>query len=231
MIVLAADTATSINSVAVCDGGDILAETVVRCGRSHAERLLDTVTWVLGEAGLTLGDVGALAVSAGPGSFTGLRVGIAAWKGLALGKGLPLVGVPTLGALSRVAEPVGGVICPLLDARMGEVFAAAYRYDAGRREMVVNECAVPVEEFAEKLGEKPVTLFGDGVGAYRERIAACLPAAHVLPESFWAPRASAVAAEAREMLRVGCSSDAASVTPKYLRKSQAEQNRGKTTAS
>ena len=105
MIIVAGDTSTSINTVAVCRDDAILAETVVDCGRTHAERLLDTITWVLGEAAMSLNQVDALAISTGPGSFTGLRVGLATWKGLALGQDLPLVGVPTLCLLYTSPSP------------------------------------------------------------------------------------------------------------------------------
>ena len=86
MIIVAGDTSTSINTVAVCRDDAILAETVVDCGRTHAERLLDTITWVLGEAGMSLNQVDALAISTGPGSFTGLRVGWPPGKGLRWGR-------------------------------------------------------------------------------------------------------------------------------------------------
>lgn len=229
MIILSADTSTTINTVAVCAEGEVLAESVVRCGRTHAERLLDTVTWVLEEAGLALEKVGALAVSVGPGSFTGLRVGLATWKGLALGQNLPLVGVSTLGAMSRIPGPIDGIICPVLDARMGEVFAAAYRINGDQREQVLPDCVAPIETVAEKLRHRKVTMFGDGVGVYRKRIAASMPDARFLPEILWPPRASAVAEEAREMLQAGCNADPEAAHPVYLRKSQAEQNREKAT--
>lgn len=227
MIILSADTATNINTVAVCKDGEILAESVVRCGRTHAERLLDTVTWVLEEAGVTLEKVDALAVSIGPGSFTGLRVGIATWKGLALGRNLPLAGVPTLAAMSRIPGPLDGTLCPILDARMGEVFAAAYRMNAGKREPVLPDCVARIETVAEQLAGHEVTMFGDGVAVYRKRITAALPDIRFLPEILWAPRASAVAEEAHEMLQRGHNADAEAVHPVYLRKSQAEQNREK----
>jgi tRNA threonylcarbamoyladenosine biosynthesis protein TsaB len=227
MIILSADTATNINTVAVCKDGELLAESVARCGRTHAERLLDTVTWVLQEAGIRLEKVEALAISIGPGSFTGLRVGLATWKGLALGQNLPLVGVPTLAAMSRIPGPLEGIICPILDARMGEVFAAAYHMDGGKRRQVLPDCVARIETVTEQLKGDKVTMFGDGVGVYRKRIAASLPDIRFLPEILWAPRASAVAEEAREILDAGCNIDAAAVHPVYLRKSQAEQNRGK----
>ncbi|HOF41849.1 MAG TPA: tRNA (adenosine(37)-N6)-threonylcarbamoyltransferase complex dimerization subunit type 1 TsaB [Candidatus Hydrogenedentes bacterium] len=226
MIIVAGDTSTRTNTVAVCNDDLILAETVVDCGRTHAERLLDTITWALDEAGVPLTEVNVLAISTGPGSFTGLRVGLAAWKGLAFGLGIPLVGVPTLAAMSRLPGMDNGVCCPMLDARMGEVFAAAYRFESGARSPVLADCVAPVEKVAEALrAYGSVTLFGDGTGVYDARIRASLPGCRMLPRMFWAPRASAVAAEARDMLQAGWNTEAADVRPVYLRKSQAEQNR------
>lgn len=225
MIIVAGDTATRTNTVAVCNDDQILAETVVDCGRTHAERLLDTISWVLDEAGVLLADLNALAISVGPGSFTGLRVGLATWKGLAFGLGIPLVGVPTLAAMSRLPGMDSGVCCPMLDARMGEVFAAAYRFESGVRTPVLEDCVASVEKVAEALrAHGSVTIFGDGVSVYDARIRASLPGCRLLPRMFWAPRASAVAAEARDLLLAGWNTEAEAVRPVYLRKSQAEQN-------
>jgi len=119
-----------------------------------------------------------------------------------------------------------GVCCPMLDARMGEIFAAAYRFESGARSPVLADCVAPVEQVAEALrSHDTVTVFGDGVGVYETRLRASLPNCRVLPRMAWPPRASAVAAEARAMLLAGCNAEAAAVRPVYLRKSQAEQNR------
>lgn len=226
MKILASDTSTSILSVALCEGERTVAETMVDCGRSHAERMLMTVDWVLAEAGLALRDVDMLAVSAGPGSFTGLRVGVATWKGLALATGLPLVGVPTLDAMARIMTLDAGVVCPLLDAKMGEVFGAIYDFRGGVPHKVHEDVAAPVEVL---LGQVtgPVHFLGEGAARYRARIEAVLPEAVFVQRKDGTPRASAVAAEARAMLARGCPTDAERVAPVYLRKSQAEENRAR----
>jgi len=230
MLILAADTSTSINTVALCDEGRIRAETVVDCGRAHAERLLATVDWVLNEAKLRLGDVDLLAISSGPGSFTGLRVGVATWKGLALGADLPLVAVPTLDAFAGVNPLFDGMLCPLLDAKMGEVFGAVYRFKAGQRTKIAPDRVCAVGPILEDLGGT-VHFLGDGAERYRETIREALPDAVFVSGPTSVPRASAVAEEAREMLARGCSTDAAAVAPVYLRKSQAEEAREKAGAS
>ena len=237
-ILLAVDTSTSVNTVAVCRGArrsdathevHLLAETAVECRRLHSERLLATVDWVLEEAGIAFSDVDALAVSIGPGSFTGLRIGAATWKGLAFGRGLPLAAVPTLDAMARLLPLRDAVVCPLLDARMKEVFGAVYRYQGGTREKLTPDRACPVEDLLQDLPaqpqEAPVYFLGDGAQLYRERIEKHLPNALFL-DGYWnIPRASAVAAEGYYLLQSGAVCAAALAAPIYLRQSQAELNR------
>ncbi|MCC6488320.1 MAG: tRNA (adenosine(37)-N6)-threonylcarbamoyltransferase complex dimerization subunit type 1 TsaB [Candidatus Hydrogenedentes bacterium] len=226
MKILASDTSTSILTVALCEDERTVAETVADCGRSHAERMLTTVDWVLAEAGLDLLNVDMLAVSAGPGSFTGLRVGVATWKGLALAAGLPLVGVPTLDAMARLMPLDAGLVCPLLDAKMGEVFGAVYEFRGGIPYKTQEDMAAPVEVLLGQL-TGPVHVLGEGATRYRARIEAVLPEAVFVPRKDGTPRASSVAAEARAMLARGCPADAERVAPVYLRKSQAEETRAR----
>ena len=230
MKILAADTSTSINTVAVCDDGRVLAEIIVECGRSHSERLIDTVDWVLAEAGLKIEDMDALAISVGPGSFTGVRVGVATWKGLALGARLPLAPVPTLDAMTRLGAFREGLLCPLLDARMREVFGAVYRFTNGRREKLTPDRVCPVDSLLDEIDGDAVFL-GNGVELYRERILERRPGAAFAPAICSVPRASAVAAEARALIEQGVCTDAALVSPVYLRKSQAEMNRARREAA
>ncbi|NUM56740.1 MAG: tRNA (adenosine(37)-N6)-threonylcarbamoyltransferase complex dimerization subunit type 1 TsaB [Candidatus Hydrogenedentes bacterium] len=228
MKTLGVDTSTPVNAVALCEGGRILVETHVDCGRAHAERLMATADWVLGEAGIGLEAVGMLAVSVGPGSFTGLRIGVAAWKGLALARGLPLAGVPTLDAMTRIGAFHDAIVCPMLDAKMGEVFAAAYRFGPTGREKLTADCVLPVDQV---LAMTPVEtiFFGDGAELYRERIHALRPNAVILGGEFRSPRASAVCLEAEDRVAHGCDTSAAAVKPVYLRMSQPEVLRAQTT--
>jgi tRNA threonylcarbamoyladenosine biosynthesis protein TsaB len=257
MKILAADTSTSINTVAVCDDGRVLAEIIVECGRSHSERLIDTVDWVLAEAGLKIEDMDALAISVGPGSFTGVRVGVATWKGLALGARLPLTPVPTLDAMTRLGVFREGLVCPLLDARMREVFGAVYRFTNGRREKLTPDRVCPVDLLLDHIDtvcqqfvsvRQTVTnslspfdklwtncgdaiFLGNGAELYRERILERRPGAAFASAICSVPRASAVAAEARALIEQGVCTDAALVSPVYLRKSQAEMNRARREAA
>lgn len=225
MILLAADTATAVNTVAVLRDGRPLAELIVDCGRGHSERLLECVNWTLREAGLQFDDVDALAVSVGPGSFTGVRIGVSAFKGLALARRLPLIPVSTMDALARCAGPCDGLVCPLLDAKMKEVYGALYRQTGSDLEKLKQDAVAPVEFFLEGLEQNEVLFLGDGATLYETRIREALPHARFLPRHLLIPRASAVAAAALDILSAGADNDAALVEPVYLRASQAEQAR------
>jgi len=229
MNILAADACTSVLTIAVWSDGRVLAETIVDCGRTHTERLMETADWVLRESALRLTDVDALAAAAGPGSFTGLRVGLAAWKGLALGAGLPLVAVPTFDAMARLVPLEDGLLCPLLDARMKEVFGAAYRFEDGRRHRLMPDRVCPVEAILADLGG-PALFLGDGAVMYRYRIRAAAPGARFVEGHLGVPRASAVAAEAAALLEAGAPTDPGAAMPVYLRKSQAEESRARRAA-
>jgi tRNA threonylcarbamoyladenosine biosynthesis protein TsaB len=237
-LVLAADTSTATNSVALCRDSEILAETVLAGGRLHSERLIPTIDWLLAEAHVTLPEIDLLAVSIGPGSFTGLRIGAATWKGLALANGLPLIGVPTLDALTRLsAFPPPGYLAAVLDARMKEVFAAVYRYESGVRQEVIAPCACSPEDLIARIEQLPdfapqsLGLVGDGATLYRERFQSHWPTVLLAEPTLGIPRASAVAQEALALHATGVTTDGGDVNPVYLRKSQAEVNREKKQAS
>jgi tRNA threonylcarbamoyladenosine biosynthesis protein TsaB len=223
-LVLAADTGTAINTVALCCEERVLAEISVECPRAHTERLMETVDWVLHQAGIACQDLNALAIATGPGSFTGLRVGIAAWKGLALGAGLPLVGVPSLDAMARVPGVRDGVVCPLVDARMGEVFGAVYRFTGGTRKKLGPDRVGRVSQLLAGL-DGGVCFLGDGAARYHDEILDMLPGATFAPPHCFVPRGATVGFEAIGLLAQGVSAEPGAVTPVYLRKSQAEVNR------
>ena len=225
-LILAADTGTAVNTVALCRDGQILAEATAASPRLHSERLLATVDWVLAEAQVDIHAVDVLAISIGPGSFTGLRIGASAWKGLAFAADKPLVAVPTLDALSRLATPFEGTVVAAIDARMQEVYGAVYRHAGGAREKLREDAVLPIAGLLVGLSG-PVYCMGDGFTAYRDAAIAALPSAIFAPLHLNAPRASAVAAEAVAMLEAGAPSDASLVSPVYLRASQAEMNRAK----
>jgi len=137
---LGIDTSSAAGSVALTTPGRVLAEWTLDVDRTHAVRLLPHIRWMLQEAGLGLGDLAGIAVTLGPGSFTGLRIGIATAKTLALVSGKPLVGIPTLEVLAGNVPHARGLLCPVLDARRGEVYWALFRQEeAGRLQRVTED--------------------------------------------------------------------------------------------
>lgn len=226
MLILAADTSTSINTVALCRDDQLLGEVVVDCGRRHSERLLDEIQWLLAETSTSFQQVDLLAVSVGPGSFTGLRIGVATMKGLAFARDLPLAGVSSLQALARAGGPHRETVHCLLDARMKEVFHAAFRWQGERVERVAPDGVGPIADALSLAGDEAFFL-GDGVPLYEDAIREACPGALLATPGQHYPRASAVAQEARYLSSAGVTLDPGLANPLYLRASQAETNKAK----
>jgi tRNA threonylcarbamoyladenosine biosynthesis protein TsaB len=219
---LGIETATSIASVGIVIEDQVVAERALPIRGSHARTLLPLVDDVLVAAGLGLGDVDLIAVSIGPGSFTGLRIGLSVAKGLALATGLPVAGVPTLEAYARAAGPRPGVVCPVLDARKGEVYAAAFRWLAGELDCITAPAAVAPQCLAESL-PRPCTLVGDGVDAYDQLWRRELgDAAELIPFRFLPPSGSVIARLGAARAAACGTDDLALLEPHYCRRSEAE---------
>lgn len=151
MKILGIETATPVLGVALLDGAHVRLEITHNLGKTHGERLAPLIEQALREAGWRARDLDAVAVSSGPGSFTGLRIGLSTAKGLAFAAGCPLVGVPTLEAL---AANVAGLVSPMIDARRGEVYAGLYRTGQdGTPEAVLPPQAGPLTEWMERVAE------------------------------------------------------------------------------
>jgi tRNA threonylcarbamoyladenosine biosynthesis protein TsaB len=225
MHVLGVDTATHRASVAVVADGRTLAESNVE-SRSHAASIVPLIDDLLREAGCTVEDLDVIAVSAGPGSFTGLRVGLSVAKGIACATGARVVGIPTLEALARVLPATAGAICPLLDARKGELYAACFerRVDGWMRHF--NDRLVTPEQLLTALPDR-CTILGDAVVRYGTFFAEHLgDRATVLPWPAYSPRASVVAGLAADRLRTGTACEGLSLEPFYVRASDAESRLG-----
>jgi tRNA threonylcarbamoyladenosine biosynthesis protein TsaB len=227
MIILAADTSTKTGSVALVEDEAPIAEYTLNVSETHSARLMPTIDRVLTDCGMEIADVDALAIAIGPGSFTGLRIGLATFKGLALAAEKKLVAVPTLDALAESLAFSRHIVCPILDARMDEVYAAFYRFNDGLCEKLSEDMVVPVEELFREVDEA-VVILGDGIPLYRDRIVATLGERAVFaPQRLWMPRAVNVAALAKSRLDKGESDDIDTLEPIYLRKSEAERKWGK----
>ena len=221
MNILAIDTASLSASCALLAGGALVCEKTVRSGLTHSQTLMPMIDEVLGEAGLSAGEVDLFACTAGPGSFTGLRIGMGTIKGLAYAVGKPVAPVSTLLALATNFYETGLLVSPIMDARRHQVYNGLYRFSQGKMETVAPPRAITVEALAAELCE-PVLFVGDGVFAYRDYLQEALGnKARFAPENACILRASSVAVAARQVKAVSAA-DAGLV---YLRKSQAERER------
>jgi tRNA threonylcarbamoyladenosine biosynthesis protein TsaB len=229
MYVLGVDTSTDALSVAVCDDTRTCSSLTFDAGRTHAELLIESIDRVVHDAGITLRDLGLLAVAHGPGSFTGVRIGVSTLKGLALGAGLPLVGVSTLRAMARLAPPDAAYACVLVDARISEVYGAVYRRASDEWIETMPEHVGPIEALVAELPAHAVIL-GDGAWRYEARLRAAAPNARVLSEEAGRPSGITVAQQGLAAHRAGEAGDPARVQPVYLRQSQPEEIRRRAAA-
>lgn len=169
MNILAVDTSAVTASAAVMRDGVIVGTVSFTNGLTHSQTIMPMVDYCLKGASMTAGDINLFAVSNGPGSFTGLRIGVGTIKGLAYACGKPCAGVSTLKALAYNIAPTDAAIVPIMDARRNQVYCAAYKYDGS----VINElfppAAVSIDKLCENLTEKTIFV-GDGVKIYREKI-------------------------------------------------------------
>jgi len=222
-LVLALESATAASSVALLRGPELIDEISAPAGPAAAT-LLPAVDALLGRAGVALGDLEAFAVSIGPGSFTSLRVGIATLKGLAFESDLPVAPVSTLAALARAAKPTDRLVVPMLDARRGEVYAAAYAADCDW-EGVLPEGVYTPEALCAQI-RPPCVLVGEGAALCGEEIAAALgEGVALLPPPRGNARARHVGALGVEQLARGSWVRAAQLAPHYLRRAEAEVKR------
>jgi tRNA threonylcarbamoyladenosine biosynthesis protein TsaB len=218
MRVLALETATLAGGVALLDGERLVAEYVLDVSITHSERLMASVDRVLADARWRPHDLQGLAVSIGPGSFTGLRIGVSTAKGLAWALDLPIAAVPTLDAMAAAVPWAALPVCPVLGARRGEVYASLYRYDGDGLRREWDYLAVPPEDLAARLTE-PTLLVGDGAPGVDS------PHGRRLAPPRRVPSPACVAVLGRERLCLGDTVGAAELAPLYLRPSQAELRR------
>jgi tRNA threonylcarbamoyladenosine biosynthesis protein TsaB len=224
--ILAIDTSSRVGSIAIVDGSVLKAQQILNISATHNQRLLPGIERILSDSGLLLDDLDAFAVCIGPGSFTGLRIGLSIVKGLAWTKSKPLAAVPTLDALAANVSLVPLPICPVMDARKGEIYTAFYRQSDGPMpQRTTPYMALKPTDLLELITEKTV-LVGDGLLRYGDLLAKKLGDYLVCaPPHLNVIHASSVAWLAWQKLRLGKHEEVASCTPLYVRPSEAELNR------
>ncbi|MBI4746763.1 MAG: tRNA (adenosine(37)-N6)-threonylcarbamoyltransferase complex dimerization subunit type 1 TsaB [Deltaproteobacteria bacterium] len=231
MLVIAIETATMAGSIAIVDDARVISEITLNIRATHSEKLMPAIDRLLGDSGLAIDDMDGVAVSIGPGSFTGLRIGLSAAKGLSYASGKPLIGIPTLDALALNMTFSSYLICPIQDARKGEVYTALYGPGDNSPGKISDDIAVNPDALEGMITEKTVFL-GDGVNRYRDLLMAKLGGLYYeAPLPLQLPRASNVALLALNRLEKGDTDDPFTMIPRYIRKSEAEircgENRGR----
>ena len=225
MKILGIESSSLVASVAVVTDEILTAEYTVNFKKTHSQTLLPMLDEIVQMTELELSELTAIAISGGPGSFTGLRIGSATAKGLGLALHKPLIHVPTVDAMAYNLFGCRHRICPIMDAKRGQVYTGLYRYE--ERFIVVKEnVAMDLEELLAELvaGGDTVVFLGDGVPVYRKRIQAILgEKALFAPPQSNRQRAASVAALGAAMYAEGRTETAAEHAPEYLRVSQAER--------
>ena len=223
MKILALESSAVAASVALCEDETLIAQAFQNTGLTHSQTLLPLTEDLLKNCGLTMADVDLIAVAEGPGSFTGLRIGVAAAKGLAWGGELPCAGCSTLESMAWNLAGFEGEVCAAMDARRKQVYNARFRVDGTQVHRLTEDRAISLEDLGKELSALPGPVFLVGDGSYVAHKA--LPCTVLPQEHRLHQRAAGVALAAEEKIRRGESCDGAALAPNYLRLSQAERER------
>ena len=229
MKILALETSAKSVSVAVLEDGKVLGSAYQNTGLTHSRTLMPLLDGMLINSELSLNDMDIIAVAAGPGSFTGVRIGVAAAKGLAWGRELPCYGVSTLEAMVRGAAMTDGYYCACMDARKQQVYNALFNVKDGQPERICEDRAIGLAELSEELKavKKQFFLVGDGAELCYNTLRESVPGLQLLPEHLRQQRASGTALAALAMMERGEDGSGLELTPNYIRASQAEQQRAR----
>ena len=221
MYILALETTGPFASVAIINEEGTVVENSSDAVLNHLQHLMPMTQELLEKAGLQLGDMDAIAASQGPGSFTGIRIGVSSARALAQVTGLPTIAVPTLKSFAYNAPEFDGLICPVFDARRSQVYAGAYRWVDGEIVEVVEGAPYSIDEFVEKTAAAglPRLVFGDGIKAYGDRF----QPEEIAPEEIRLQVASSVAKLAKDMFEAGGAVHYEELKPNYMRKAEAER--------
>lgn len=235
MYILAIDSATPVAGLALLDNQKLMREEFINFKKTHSETLMPGVARVLHDCELAMADLDAIAVTIGPGSFTGLRIGLATAKGLSMACNKPLIGISTLDVLAHNIVFSNNLVCPLLDARKQEVYTAFFAVDEDiPRRLTADMACSPQEmaaqawELAKELGKRHITLLGDGFYPYGEYFQEFFQDVLQLPPGpLMLPRAAALGSLAWQRAKKNDFDDVFALRPVYVRLSEAEYRLGK----
>ena len=227
MLILAFETTAKAGSVALLEDGKLLAESYQNTGLTHSQTLMVMAEDMLKQAGKTVADVTAVAVAEGPGSFTGVRIGVAAAKGFAWGRQIPCYGVSTLEAMAVSLGIYEGYVCACMDARRSQVYNALFQVNKGVAERFSEDRAIALADLKTELEhiDGPIYLVGDGSQLTYKTLSGDIPNLILPPEHRMHQRAVGVAILAEQKQAAGEAGDGNALSPNYLRLSQAERER------
>ena len=227
MLILAFETSAKAASVALMDDRKLLGESYQNTGLTHSQTLMVMAEDLLKQCGKTVADVTAVAVAEGPGSFTGVRIGVAAAKGTSWGGQLPCYGVSTLEAMAESLGAYQGYVCPCMDARRSQVYNALFYVNHGEIRRIREDRAISLAELGQELKalEGPIFLVGDGSSLTYNTLSGEIPGLVLPPEHRMHQRATGVALLAVKKQAAGEAGDGNALIPNYLRLSQAERER------
>jgi tRNA threonylcarbamoyladenosine biosynthesis protein TsaB len=228
MKILAIDSSGLVASVAIIENDNLLGEYTVNFKKTHSQTLLPMLAEVADMIELDKSSIDAIAVSGGPGSFTGLRIGSATAKGIGLALDKPLIHVPTIDALAYNLWGTNLLVCPLMDARRQQVYTGIYEFVGEELRSIEQQCAVGIDELVQKVNalDREVIFLGDGADVFADYIREhCSVPYRFAPAHMNKQKASSVAALGKKLYEKGCFETAAEHRPDYLRLSQAERER------
>lgn len=227
MKILAIDTSTMLGGIAIMDESRLIAESRLNVRSTHSERLMTEIEHCLKQSGIKISDIDVFAVATGPGSFTGMRIGVSTVKGFSYATGKPIVSVPTLEALAWNFPYSRYPVCTMLDARKKEVYTALFKWEGENFIRLINETSAKPEEFARNAlsvtRDEKFIFAGEGVILYRDKIIEVMgeKAIFASPEKT-VPSPANVAILGLKKANAGEFSEPISLTPMYIRKSEAE---------
>lgn len=234
MKILAIDSSGMVASIAVIEDEKLIGEFTINYKKTHSQTLLPMLDEVAKMIELDLNTIDAIAVAAGPGSFTGLRIGSATAKGLGLALDKPLISIPTVDGLAYNLAGCSTLVCPLMDARRNQVYTGIYSFAGYQLHTHLAQCAVSIEDIIRQVNQysREVTFLGDGVAVHASYIEEyCNVPYTFAPAHLNQQRASASAVLAVSYYQAGKTESAAGHRPDYLRKPQAERERERRLAS
>lgn len=224
MRVLSIDTATEAASCAILEDSKLLGEINFNFGKQHSVILMPMIDKLLSSLNMDIDSIDGFVSSKGPGSFTGLRIGMSTIKGLSFGANKPFISVSTLDALAYNLAYSKGLICPILDALRNNVYTALYTFEGEKLNRISDYMVISIDELISKIkDEESIYFIGDGTTKFKELLKNNLSNAYFAPAHLNFARASSLGELGLNLLKSGIKEDLNTTTPIYLRKSQAER--------